>query len=94
MRGACEKKPPCPLNMPFQELNRTSPRVFTTGSSRSAARTMESRFCTLKNKKINIKQKFFFNTKPLNVSGYDKKKRWIQSIFQVGFSSLLKWCFS
>lgn len=33
--------------MPFQELKSTSPRVFTTGRSRSACRTMESRFCTL-----------------------------------------------
>uniref|UniRef100_A0A182JM76 Uncharacterized protein n=1 Tax=Anopheles atroparvus TaxID=41427 RepID=A0A182JM76_ANOAO len=43
IRGACEKKPPWPLKMLLQELNRTSPRVLTTGSSRSAIRTIESR---------------------------------------------------
>ena len=48
IRGACEKKPPCPLKIPFHELKRTSPRVFTTGSSWSLDRTIESRFCTLK----------------------------------------------
>lgn len=51
MRGAWEKKPPCPLNMPFHELNSTSPLVFTTGRSRSATRTIESRFCTLEMEK-------------------------------------------
>lgn len=57
MRGACEKKPPCPLNMPFHELNSTSPLVFTTGRSRSATRTIESRFCTLEMEKRGREEK-------------------------------------
>lgn len=46
-RGACAKNPPCPLNMPFHVLNSTSPLVLATGRSRSAGRTIESKFCTL-----------------------------------------------
>lgn len=55
MRGAWEKNPPWPLKTPFQELKSTSPRVFTTGSSQSAERTIESRFCTLWAENKNIK---------------------------------------
>lgn len=59
IRGACEKNPPCPLNIPFHVLNKTSPFVFTTGSSRSRGRTIESKFCTLCVKEIiNFIKKF------------------------------------
>lgn len=65
MRGACEKKPPCPLNMPFHELNSTSPLVFTTGRSRSATRTIESRFCTLEMEKSGRGRKTIRNIKQI-----------------------------
>lgn len=45
--GAWANKAPDPSNISAQELNRTSPRMFTTGVSRFAQLTMESIVWTL-----------------------------------------------